>query len=117
MNYYKLPTGQDVNDLAIEYGWSFAMQNIAKYLIRAGKKDPTKLSKDVGKALVYLKTWKENFNSIHDNFKNLPNGSIFFNADIDDVFKIILSELTTNSVTIERIEKSITLLENYLAKL
>lgn len=52
-NYYRGRSGQDVFDLVDDFELDFYSGNILKYVIRAGRKSPTKLD-DLLKARTYI---------------------------------------------------------------
>lgn len=52
-NYYRGRSGQDVFDLVDDFELGFYEGNVLKYIIRAGRKSPTKLD-DLMKARTYI---------------------------------------------------------------
>mgnify|MGYP001161325788 FL=1 len=53
-NHYLKDSGHEVIDVVHAWKLSFNLGNVAKYIARAGKKDPKKLKEDLRKALWYL---------------------------------------------------------------
>lgn len=50
----KHPNGIEVIDIIRSFKLGFSAGNVEKYLLRAGKKDPTKTAEDLMKAEVYM---------------------------------------------------------------
>lgn len=117
MNKLYLINGKDVTSYAAQYGWNFCLMNIAKYLVRAGKKENEPIKKEILKAIDYLNIWSFHFNEIHDSFKNIPNASFWSNVDIDPLFQHILCRLTLQGVTKDILKECIDKLEGYVCKL
>lgn len=58
-SYYVGKSGQDVFDVAYDFGLDALRFNAFKYIVRAGKKNPGKFSEDIDKAIECLHRLKE----------------------------------------------------------
>ena len=58
-SYYIGKSGQDVFDVAYDFGLDALRFNAFKYIVRAGKKNPGKFSEDIDKAIECLRRLKE----------------------------------------------------------
>ena len=58
-SYYIGKSGQDVFDVAYDFGLDALRFNAFKYVVRAGKKNPGKFSEDIDKAIECLRRLKE----------------------------------------------------------
>lgn len=58
-SYYVGKSGQDVFDVAYDFGLDALRFNAFKYVVRAGKKNPGKFSEDIDKAIECLRRLKE----------------------------------------------------------
>ena len=58
-SYYVGKSGQDVFDVAYDFGLDALRFNAFKYFVRAGKKNPGKFSEDIDKAIECLRRLKE----------------------------------------------------------
>lgn len=57
--YYNSKSGRDVIEVAMDFSLNVFRFNALKYLVRAGRKDPSKTLEDIGKAEEYLERWKD----------------------------------------------------------
>lgn len=57
--YYHSKSGRDVIEVAMDFGLNVFQFNTLKYLVRAGRKDPSKTLEDISKAEEYLERWKD----------------------------------------------------------
>lgn len=58
-DYYKGKSGRDVFDVAMDFNLNALSMNAVKYIVRAGRKDPTKTIEDLDKAIECLKREKQ----------------------------------------------------------
>ena len=56
---YNSKSGRDVIEVAMDFGLNVFQFNALKYLVRAGRKDPSKTLEDISKAEEYLERWKD----------------------------------------------------------
>ena len=57
--YYNSKSGQDVIEVSMDFGLNVFQFNALKYLVRVGRKDPSKTLEDISKAEEYLERWKD----------------------------------------------------------
>ena len=57
--YYNSKSGRDVIEVAMDFGLNVFQFNALTYLVRAGRKDPSKTLEDISKAEEYLERWKD----------------------------------------------------------
>lgn len=60
-SHYQLKSGIQVIDIIEGAGLGFHLANVIKYVLRAGKKDPSKTKQDIDKAIWYLERFKTTF--------------------------------------------------------
>lgn len=58
-DYYKGKSGRDVFDVAMDFNLNALSMNALKYIVRAGRKDPTKTIEDLNKAIECLEREKQ----------------------------------------------------------
>lgn len=58
-DYYKGKSGCDVFDVAMDFNLNALSMNALKYIVRAGRKDPTKTVEDLNKAIECLEREKK----------------------------------------------------------
>ena len=57
--YYNSKSGRDVIEVSMDFGLNVFQFNALKYLVRVGRKDPSKTLEDISKAEEYLERWKD----------------------------------------------------------
>ena len=57
--YYNSKSGRDVIEVSMDFCLNVFQFNALKYLVLAGRKDPSKTLEDISKAEEYLERWKD----------------------------------------------------------